>query len=100
MNPSGSMELQTHFEGKKTFLLKNKSTLTSRYVLSDEAGQELLIVQPSFSWSKTNYDYTISSTPIFEQLTMQPLLLAAVVHGTNHYLTTMSAILGSMAATT
>lgn len=96
MNWDGSIVLKSRLgEESHAFVLKSRSLLKNSYVLLDKKGRELLAIQPDFKWSSVNYDYTISSTELFEALAAKDTLVAMAIHGTNYYMTMMTSALTS-----
>lgn len=91
MHWNGSIVLKSRLgEENRVFVLKNCSLLKNDYVLLNKEGQELLHLQPDFKWKAGNYEYTISSSAEFEQLTAKHVLLLCATHCTNYYLSMMA----------
>ncbi|TGE06592.1 hypothetical protein [Hymenobacter fodinae] len=100
MNWSGDIIIKSKLDASaKVLVFKSKSVLKHTYVLHDKEGRELLTIQPDFQWSKLNYNYTITTTPDFEQVESQALLLLMAVHCANYFMTMLATVTTFMVAT-
>lgn len=90
MNWKGNIVIQTNLDKvERDFLLIQKSMLKNVFILQDKDERELLVIKPDFKWKKINYDYEINSTPAFDLLPDNSLLLLVVIHCANYYMTMM-----------
>ena len=91
MNWNGNIIINTRFdETERDFILKHKGILKDSYVLLNKEEEQLLVIQPDFKWSKFNYDYTISTTDNFDNLSFNGILLLTTIHCVNYYMAMMS----------
>jgi len=90
MNWKGNIIINNYFEGEKEFIFKHQGLLKSNYVLMDKNENQLLIVEPDFKWAGLKYDYTIESEQIFKNKRDNDLMLFAIVHCTNYYMSMVS----------
>ncbi|MFN8349180.1 MAG: hypothetical protein U0X91_29540 [Spirosomataceae bacterium] len=72
---------------EENFLLKLKGLLSNKFILIDTDNIELMVAETDFKWSKFNFDYTIETTPNFDNFDRNELLLMAILHCINYYLT-------------
>ncbi|TGE27962.1 hypothetical protein [Hymenobacter metallicola] len=94
MHWNGNIVLKSRLGGvNNAFVLKNQSVLKGSYVLLDKKEQELLTILPDFKWNKTNYDYTVTSSELFESLPQKDILVLLAVHCTNYYMTMASSVI-------
>jgi hypothetical protein len=62
MNWNGNIIINTKFDNVENhFVFKPKGIFKSTYALFDTEGQEILVIQPDFKWSKFNYDYDVNN---------------------------------------
>lgn len=71
------------------FTFKHKSVIKNTFVLLHPTGEELILVEPSFKWNRSNYDYQLSTSEAFEHLPNKELLLLLTVHCANYYINTI-----------
>lgn len=84
--------LKTKFSGNtQNYLLKTKGLLSSKFVLVDEAENELLVAETDFVWSKLRFDYTIDTSMEFDRTENKEIMLLTILHCINYYLTIISA---------
>ena len=84
--------LNTNFNGNtRNYLLKTKSLLSSKFVLVDEAENELLTAETDFVWSKFRFDYTIDTSTEFDHTEDKEIMLLTILHCINYYLTIIAA---------
>ncbi|MBO0360646.1 hypothetical protein J0X19_21985 [Hymenobacter sp. BT186] len=93
MGWNGNIILQSTFPGHapQDFVFRQKGLFKSHYLLTDAEGQELLVVQPDFKWSKFTYEFALTSTAALETHPSKDVLLLLAVHCANYYITMMSA---------
>ena len=72
---------------EQNYLLRLKGLLGNKFILMDTQKNELLAAETDFKWSKLNYDYTIETTPTFENFKDKELLLLTLLHCINYYMT-------------
>ena len=91
MNWNGNIIINTWFdEIERDFILKHKGILKDSYVLLNKEEEDLLVIKPDFKWSKFNYDYNISTTDRFDNLSFNLTLLLTTIHCVNYYMAMMS----------
>lgn len=91
MNWKGQIVIITNFnEVERDFILKPKGILNSSYVLQDRDGQELLVIQPDFKWTKFSYDFNILTNESFGKFDFKEMLLLTTVHCVNYYMSMAS----------
>lgn len=91
MNWNGSIVINSRLdETERDFILKHKGLFKSSYVLLSKEEEELLVIQPDFKWSKFNYDYNISTTDLFDNLSFDVTLILTTIHCVNYYMTMVS----------
>ena len=96
MNWNSNIIINTKFENVENhFVFKPKGIFKSTYALFDTEGQEILVIQPDFKWSKFNYDYCIITSDTFNKFANNELLLLATIHCANYYMTMMSTIIAA-----
>ncbi|WP_045688244.1 hypothetical protein [Hymenobacter sp. AT01-02] len=99
MHWNGNIVLKSRLGGtNKAFVVQNRGVLKNDFVLVDKEGHELLTIRPTLKWNKANYDYTVTSTEIFETLEVKNILLLVAIHCTNYYMSMMlaSAMIATM----
>jgi hypothetical protein len=91
INWSGQIIISTNFDGlEKNYTLKHKGMFKSAYLLLDDAGEELMEIQPDFKWSKLSMDYAIFANDNFDKIKQKELLVITIVHCTNYFMSMMS----------
>ncbi|TGE23705.1 hypothetical protein E5K00_00390 [Hymenobacter aquaticus] len=101
MHWEGSIVLKSRLGGEnRAFVLKSQGVAKTRYVLLDKDKRELLVIEPDYQWNKTNHDYTVSSTELFEALADKDALVLTAIHCANYYMTMMSSLMTTVIATT
>ncbi|ADB36124.1 hypothetical protein [Spirosoma linguale] len=84
--------IKTYFDNEeKHFLLKLKGLLGNKFVLLNNENEELMAAETDFKWSKLNFDYTIETSPKFDNFSNEKLLLLTVLHCINYYITVIVA---------
>lgn len=80
--------IKTLFDNKEdTFLLGLKGLLGNKFALFDTDKTELVVAETDFKWNKLNFDYTIETTPYFDNFNNKELVLLTVLHCINYYMT-------------
>ncbi len=80
--------IKTNFNGsEKSYLLKLKGLLSSKFILIDSEENEILAAETTFKWGKLNFDYTIETTTEFDSMKNKDLMLLTILHCINYYLT-------------
>jgi hypothetical protein len=96
MDWKGNIILQTYFDNtERDFLFKQKDFFKGSYVLLDKEERKLLLMQPDFKWNRLNYDYQVSSTEEFEAFPFKDIMLLAVVHCANYYMSMMTTVIAT-----
>ena len=84
--------IKTYFNGnEKSYLLKTKNLLSSKFVLIDAVENELLVVDTDFKWKKLSFDYTIDTSMEFESAANKEIMLLTILHCINYYLMIIAA---------
>ncbi|MCC7030714.1 MAG: hypothetical protein IT257_10430 [Chitinophagaceae bacterium] len=76
---------------EKVYLLKHKGLLSSNYLLLDTTEQELVQIDTDFVWSKLKFDYTLDTSPAFDAIQNNEVLLLTMLHCINYYMMVASA---------
>ena len=80
--------IKTNFnEIEKSYLLKLKGLLSSKFILIDTHDNELAALTTDFKWNKLNFDYVIETSNEFEHFENKELLLLTILHCVNYYMT-------------
>ncbi|WP_394996602.1 hypothetical protein [Emticicia sp.] len=88
---NGDFIINTRFdEIERDFILKHKGIFKESYVILNKQDEELLVIRPDFKWNKLNYDYNISTTDQFDNLSFNVILLLTTIHCINYCTTMMS----------
>lgn len=83
--------IKTYFDQQeKHYLLKLKGLLGDKFILIDDSNQELMRAKTDFKWRTLNYEYSIETTESFDHLGYRNLLLLALLHSMNYYMTLIS----------
>lgn len=83
--------IKTYFDRQeKHYLLKLKGLLGDKFILIDDKNQEFMRTESDFKWKTLNYEYSIETTESFDRLGYRNLLLLALVHSMNYYMTFIS----------
>ena len=91
MHWDGNIIIKTRFENEESnYNLKYKGIFKTSFVLQDENEKVFLEIQPDFQWSKLSYDYIISTTDEFDQISHNKVLLLTTVHCANYFMHMMS----------
>ena len=69
------------------YLLTLKSLLSSKYVLMDANGKELLGIELELKWNQSHFDYHILTVDEFDNFYHPELFLLTTIHAVNYYLT-------------
>ena len=69
------------------YLLTLKSLLSSKYVLMDANGKELLGIELELKWNQSHFDYHIFTVDEFDNFYHPELFLLTTIHAVNYYLT-------------
>ncbi len=81
MNWKGGIIITTKFTLiEDQFTFKQAGFLKNDYLLLNEAGDELLTIKPHFKWTKFAYNYTITTTTLFDNNPHQNLLLLTALY--------------------
>ena len=87
MSWNGSIIISSKLDGKECdFMLKPKGFFRSAYVLLDTDGNELLALQPDYSWSKFSYHYKLESSGIYNTAELDHILYLVCIHCVNYYM--------------
>ena len=91
MHWDGNIIIKTRFDTEESnYNFKYKSIFKTSFVLQDENEKVFLEIQPDFQWSKLSYDYRISTTDEFDQISYNKVLLLTTVHCANYFMHIMS----------
>ena len=91
MHWDGNIIIKTRFDTEESsYNFKYKGIFKTSFVLQDENKKVFLEIQPDFQWSKLSYDYIISTTDEFDQISHNKVLLLTTVHCTNYFMHMMS----------
>lgn len=95
MNWNGDIIVQTFFDGiEKDYVFKHRGIFKESFVLIDKEGTELLVMKPHIKWNVMNYEYTITTTDIFEALSNKEILLINSLHCANYYMSMATSSMG------
>lgn len=93
MNWNGEIVLQTYFNGiKKGYIFKHRGIFKESFVLTDPEGTELLVIKPNFKWTSLNYQYTITTSELFETDYDKDLVLINALHCANYYMSMIMSV--------
>jgi len=91
MHRDGNIIIKTMFDTEESnYNFKYKGIFKTSFVLQDENEKVFLEIQPDFQWSKRSYDYRISTTAEFDQISHNKVLLLTTVHCSNYFMHMMS----------
>lgn len=94
MHWDGNIVLKSRLGGtNRACVLKNRGLTKGGYVLLDKHGQELLTIQPDFTWNKVNHDYAVVSSELFETYAAKDALVLTAIHCANYYMAMATAII-------
>ncbi|AYA35812.1 hypothetical protein D3Y59_01375 [Hymenobacter oligotrophus] len=79
--------LQTASGEQQGFKLKSQGIRGTRFVLENEAQEQVLTLDLAFKWNKLNYEYHVQLAPGFPFSETTELLLFACGYATNLYMT-------------
>ncbi|WBV60615.1 hypothetical protein PFY12_00505 [Chryseobacterium camelliae] len=92
MNWNGDIVIQTYFnETKVGYIFKHRGIFKESFVLTDEAGTELLVMKPDLKWYSMNYGYQITTSDTFDTFIGKDILLMTSLHCANYYMSMMMA---------
>ena len=90
MNWNGAIVIQTFFNGfEKSYAFKHKGFLKDSFILTDQEGDELLVMKPHIKWFKMNYEYQVTASGSFEIIPQKEILLMIALHCANYYMSIM-----------
>ncbi len=90
MNWDGSIVMKSHFNDmEKNYTFGHKGFFRELFSLTDEKGNELLIMKPRIQWRSLNYEYQINTSEILESFEEKNLLLLISLHCANYYMSMM-----------
>ncbi|AZA76112.1 hypothetical protein EG347_00490 [Chryseobacterium sp. G0186] len=90
MNWNGEIIVQTYFDGlKESYVFKHRGIFKESFVLTDKMGTELLVMKPSLRWNLMDYEYKITTSDAFEEVSHKDILLLNSLHCANYYMSMM-----------
>lgn len=90
MNWDGNIVINTYINNlEKNYTFSHKGFFRESFVLSDEKGNELLIMKPNVQWRSLKYDYEINASEIFENFNEKNILLFTSLHCANYFMAMM-----------
>jgi hypothetical protein len=90
MNWRGQIVLS--FQDGPEYILKAKGVFNSKYIIENQEGEKLLEFDPTFNWSKFNYNYHISCNGKPQDI----LLVLLGIYASNYSIASMSGIIGGV----
>lgn len=94
MNWRGHFLIRSKFENvQNNFIFKSKGFWGNTYVLTDEKENQLVEIVPQFSWRGFKTNYVIETTPNFEKMIHNDVLLLILVHCIRYYMTMVAVVM-------
>ncbi|PWN69380.1 hypothetical protein C1631_015115 [Chryseobacterium phosphatilyticum] len=91
MNWNGEIVVQTYFNGvKQGYLFKHRGIFKDSFVLTDQAGIELMVIKPHLKWNLMNYEYHFTTSDAFETFPDKEIVLINALHCANYYMSMMA----------
>ncbi len=79
--------INTKFDDiEKSYLLKQESLFSSKFVLVNSEEKEVLSVESDFKWNTLHLDYLITVSDDFDYYVHKGLFLLTILHCINYYL--------------
>ena len=80
------------FQGGQEFVFKAKGAFLNKYTIDNKDGENIILLDPKFDWSKFNYSYNIS----YDKKPQDILFVLLSVYASNYFIASMS---GAIAGT-
>ncbi|MCX8524552.1 hypothetical protein OF897_11570 [Chryseobacterium formosus] len=91
MNWDGNIVLNTYLNDvEKNYTFSHKGFFRESFVLTDEKGSELLVMNPNIQWRSLIYEYQITTSEILETFEEKNILLLISLHCANNYMSMMA----------
>ena len=74
------------FKDGNAFILRTTGTFYNKYIIENETKEKLIQFDPTFDWSKWNYNYNIT----YDKRPQDTLLVLLGVYATNYIIAAMS----------
>ncbi len=95
MNWNGEIVIQTYFNDfEKGYIFKHRGIFKESFILTNQEGNELLVMKPHLKWNTMNFEYKITTSEIFENPSdnsHKEILLMISLHCANYYMAMMMA---------
>ncbi len=94
INWKGNIAITTKFTSiDDKYIFKQAGVFKNAYILLNEAGEKLLTIQPHYKWTKFTYNYTITTTPTFDDNPHQSLLLFTALYSVIYSMRVMTTMM-------
>lgn len=80
------------FQDGQEYIFKAKGTFLNKYTIDNKEGENIILLDPKFNWSKFNYNYDIS----YDKKPQDILFILLSVYASNYFIASMS---GAIAGT-
>ncbi|WKZ76210.1 MAG: hypothetical protein QY303_05185 [Vicingaceae bacterium] len=81
------------FQDGQEFLFKAKGAFLNKYTIDNKDGENEILLDPKFEWSKFNYSYNIS----YDKKPQDILFVLLSVYASNYFIASMSGVIAGTA---
>lgn len=81
------------FQDGQEFVFKAKGAFLNKYTIDNKDGENIILLDPKFDWSKFNYSYNIS----YDKKPQDILFILLSVYASNYFIASMSGVIAGTA---
>lgn len=81
------------FQDGQEFVFKAKGAFLNKYTIDNKDGENIILLDPKFDWSKFNYSYNIS----YDKKPQDILFILLSVYASNYFIASISGVIAGTA---